>query len=336
MEDSIKTVEAGASNDLDIISNSTTDSLYSKQIQEVSNMRAALLSCDSSNLRSVKTTMKNILVMQLTRNMSRIVKFSEVMDRLEDRLYQSVDYKISTIDDEADPSGLYQLLKIQSQLIESMNESQKLLEPYLNGKYNLDPIFTEVIEEVPAEDSFGTKLIDKDSREKIRNSAQAVLNAINGVIPTSSNNTTTNNTSPIQSEDHIEGQLSLFDMIDNDNKFEESTNTSEDTNTITHTSQSIKRDSSLPSPEELDKQLGIVTVEDGIASKKKQELEELNSVFDAMAEEETLIERNEAKAAEIEGNKNTIAVELSPQPATNNARRSSEAAKEALKMLHRG
>lgn len=331
MEDSIKTVEAGASNDLDIISNSTTDSLYSKQIQEVSKMRAALLSCDSSNLRSVKTTMKNILVMQLTRNMSRIVKFSEVMDRLEDRLYQSVDYKISTIDDEADPSGLYQLLKIQSQLIESMNESQKLLEPYLNGKYNLDPIFTEVIEEAPAEDSFGTKLIDKDSREKIRNSAQAVLNAINGVIPTSSNNTI-NNTSPIQSEDHIEGQLSLFDMIDNDNKFAESSNIPEDMNT----SQSIRRDSSLPSPEELDKQLGITTVEDDIASKKKQELEELNSVFDAMAEEETLIERNEAKAAEIEGNKNNIAVELSPQPVTNNARRSSEAAKEALKMLHRG
>lgn len=335
MEYSIKTVEAGASNDLDIISNSTTDSLYSKQIQEVSNMRAALLSCDSSNLRSVKTTMKNILVMQLTRNMSRIVKFSEVMDRLEDRLYQSVDYKISTIDDEADPSGLYQLLKIQSQLIESMNESQKLLEPYLNGKYNLDPIFTEVIEEAPAEDSFGTKLIDKDSREKIRNSAQAVLNAINGVIPTSSNNTI-NNTSSIQSEDHIEGQLSLFDMIDNDNKFEGSSNTPENTDSVTNTSQSIKRGSSLPSPEELDKQLGIITVEDDVASKKKQELEELNSVFDAMAEEETFIEHIEAKAAEIEGNKNTIVVELSPQPATNNARRSSEAAKEALKMLHRG
>lgn len=279
MSEVVKTVDAEAEDDYNLIlPNSSTDSLYKKQIEGISQMRSALLSCDSTNIHSVKTTMQNILVMQLTRNMSRIVRFSEVMDRLEDRLYQSVDYKISTIDDDADPSGLYQLLKIQSQLIESMNESQKLLEPYLSGKYNFDPIFTEIIEEKQEDDSFGSKLLDKDSRERIRNSAQAVLNVLNTTEDTQSNGEqVADNTS-----EQVDKQITIEDFLLNQELLSpESHKENEEHTDNVHLSE--KR----LSPEEFDKQLGISPDEDtDKEAEKAKEIENLSEAFDEMINEE--------------------------------------------------
>lgn len=279
MSEVVKTVDAEAEDDYNLIlPNSSTDSLYKKQIEGISQMRSALLSCDSTNIHSVKTTMQNILVMQLTRNMSRIVRFSEVMDRLEDRLYQSVDYKISTIDDDADPSGLYQLLKIQSQLIESMNESQKLLEPYLSGKYNFDPIFTEIIEEKQEDDSFGSKLLDKDSRERIRNSAQAVLNVLNTTEDTQSNgDQVADNTS-----EQVDKQITIEDFLLNQELLSQESH-KENEETADNLIVSEKR----LSPEEFDKQLGISRDEDtDKEADKAKEIENLSEAFDEMINEE--------------------------------------------------
>lgn len=279
MSEVVKTVDAEAEDDYNLIlPNSSTDSLYKKQIEGISQMRSALLSCDSTNIHSVKTTMQNILVMQLTRNMSRIVRFSEVMDRLEDRLYQSVDYKISTIDDDADPSGLYQLLKIQSQLIESMNESQKLLEPYLSGKYNFDPIFTEIIEEKQEDDSFGSKLLDKDSRERIRNSAQAVLNVLNTTEDTQSNGEqVADNTS-----EQADKQITIEDFLLNQELLSQESHKENEENT-----DNVHLSEKRLSPEEFDKQLGISHDEDtDKEAEKAKEIENLSEAFDEMINEE--------------------------------------------------
>lgn len=279
MSEVVKTVDAEAEDDYNLIlPNSSTDSLYKKQIEGISQMRSALLSCDSTNIHSVKTTMQNILVMQLTRNMSRIVRFSEVMDRLEDRLYQSVDYKISTIDDDADPSGLYQLLKIQSQLIESMNESQKLLEPYLSGKYNFDPIFTEIIEEKQEDDSFGSKLLDKDSRERIRNSAQAVLNVLNTTEDTQSNgDQVADNTS-----EQVDKQITIEDFLLNQELLSQESHKENEENT-----DNVHLSEKRLSPEEFDKQLGISHDEDtDKEAEKAKEIENLSEAFDEMINEE--------------------------------------------------
>lgn len=279
MSEVVKTVDAEAEDDYNLIlPNSSTDSLYKKQIEGISQMRSALLSCDSTNIHSVKTTMQNILVMQLTRNMSRIVRFSEVMDRLEDRLYQSVDYKISTIDDDADPSGLYQLLKIQSQLIESMNESQKLLEPYLSGKYNFDPIFTEIIEEKQEDDSFGSKLLDKDSRERIRNSAQAVLNVLNNTEDNQSNGEQVANTTSEQEDK----QITIEDFLLNQELLSQESHKENEENT-----DNVIVSEKRLSPEEFDKQLGISRDEDTDKEvEKAKEIENLSEAFDEMINEE--------------------------------------------------
>ena len=253
MADESKTVGAEVIDDFVTSSPIEPDSLYIRQQRDVSQMRNVLLSCDSKNIHSVKTTIQNILVMQLTRNMSRIVKYSEVMDRLEDKLYASVDYTISSVD-ETDPDTLGKLLQMQKFLVTNMNESQKLLEPYLNGKYNLDPIFTEVVDDAVNTESLGSELIDKDARERIRNSAQAVLNIIQNPLDTAEQNEP-------KEEYH---QMSIDDLLVNEEISEQksaetSTKPTEPTETPTEVTQVNDKGfiGGRLSPDELDKALGI-------------------------------------------------------------------------------
>ena len=293
MANESKTVGAEVIDDIFTSNPVEPDSLYIRQQRDVSQMRNVLLSCDSKNIHSVKTTIQNILVMQLTRNMSRIVKYSEVMDRLEDKLYASVDYTISSVD-ETDPDTLGKLLQMQKFLVTNMNESQKLLEPYLNGKYNLDPIFTEVVDDAVNTESLGSELIDKDARERIRNSAQAVLNIIQNPLETTEQNEP-------KEEYH---QMSIDDLLVNEEISEQksaetSTEPTEPTETPTEVTQVDDKGfiGGRLSPDELDKALGISE------SKEEQPHKEDTNV-------------------------NT------KQPMTSSQRRTSKAAQEALKLLN--
>ena len=293
MADESKTVGAEVIDDLVTSNPIEPDSLYIKQQRDVSQMRNVLLSCDSKNIHSVRTTIQNILVMQLTRNMSRIVKYSEVMDRLEDKLYASVDYTISSVD-ETDPDTLGKLLQMQKFLVTNMNESQKLLEPYLNGKYNLDPIFTEVVDDAVNTESLGSELIDKDARERIRNSAQAVLNIIQNPL---------DNTEQDEPKEEYH-QMSIDDLLVNEEISEQksaetSTEPTEPTETPTEVTQVDNKGfiGGRLSPDELDKALGISE------SKEEQPYKEDTDV-------------------------NT------KQPMTSSQRRTSKAAQEALKLLN--
>ena len=293
MADESKTVGAEVIDDLVTSNPIEPDSLYIKQQRDVSQMRNVLLSCDSKNIHSVRTTIQNILVMQLTRNMSRIVKYSEVMDRLEDKLYASVDYTISSVD-ETDPDTLGKLLQMQKFLVTNMNESQKLLEPYLNGKYNLDPIFTEVVDDAVNTESLGSELIDKDARERIRNSAQAVLNIIQNPLDTAEQNEP-------KEEYH---QMSIDDLLVNEEiseqkSVETSTKPTEIAETPTETTQVDNKGfiGGRLSPDELDKALGI--------SESKEEHPH---------KEDTDVNTR--------------------QPMTSSQRRTSKAAQEALKLLN--
>ena len=98
------------------------------------------------------------------------MRYTEMMDRIEDKLYDSIDMNLAEMD-EADPNTMILLLKVQSQLQESMVLSQKLLEPYMN--IDLASIAPPV--EINEETSFGAAIIPKESRNAIRNGAQALL-----------------------------------------------------------------------------------------------------------------------------------------------------------------
>lgn len=163
-EDELKTFEA--EDDKPIL----VDPLLKEQQAQVNQMRATLLSCNKSDPASAKLAIQNITVMRIYHQISRIIRFTDMMDRLEDKLYSSIEANLAEMD-EFDPNTMLMLTKIQSQLQETMIESQKLLQPYLDMDITA---FSPIQEATPA-DSFAATIISKESRNNIRNGAQAVL-----------------------------------------------------------------------------------------------------------------------------------------------------------------
>lgn len=183
-EDELKTFEA--EDDKPIL----VDPLLKEQQAQVNQMRATLLSCNKSDPASAKLAIQNITVMRIYHQISRIIRFTDMMDRLEDKLYASIEANLAEMD-EFDPNTMLMLTKIQSQLQETMIESQKLLQPYLDMDITA---FTPIQEATPA-DSFAATIISKESRNNIRNGAQAVLTELTrqSVISTSEAEESSNN-----------------------------------------------------------------------------------------------------------------------------------------------
>ena len=152
------------------------DSLYEKQKEDVATMRASLLSCDLYSPRSAKAALQNITVMRVYHQISRIIRYTELMDKLEDKLYESIEQSLDSMD-ASNPSTWLTLLGIQEKLQKAMIESHKLIQPYLNiEELNLVPVTIDNQDE----DSVASTMFDTDSREKIRNSAQLVLSSLQG------------------------------------------------------------------------------------------------------------------------------------------------------------
>ncbi len=152
----------------------TVDSLYERQKREVSQMRASLIACDETDIRSVKSAMNNVLVLRVMHQIARIVRFTEMLDKIEDKLYRSLDATLLQAD-ELDPTTWAMLMKVQSSLQETMIESQKLLEPYFKeGNY----AFLDIVPQ-DSEIQYDKLLYDQESRERIRQSTQAVLEVLN-------------------------------------------------------------------------------------------------------------------------------------------------------------
>jgi len=167
-EDELKTFEESAES-LDT-SDTFIDPLLKEQKQQAEQMRSALLNCKKNDITSAKVALQNIAVLQVYHQVAKIIRYTEMMDRIEDKLYDSIDMNLSGLDS-ADPATMLLLLKVQSQLQESMVLSQKLLEPYMN--IDLAAIAPPV--EINENTSFGAAIIPKESRNVIRNGAQALL-----------------------------------------------------------------------------------------------------------------------------------------------------------------
>jgi hypothetical protein len=167
-EDSLKTVEESE----ELVDNTDTllDPLLKEQKSQAEQMRAALLNCRKGDLTSAKVALQNIAILQVYHQVARIIRYTEMMDRIEDKLYASIDMNLAEMD-ECDPATMLMLLKVQSQLQNAMIESQKLLEPYMN--IDLESIAPP--QEIDDSTSFGVAIIPKESRNAIRNGAQALL-----------------------------------------------------------------------------------------------------------------------------------------------------------------
>lgn len=186
-EDSLKTVEESEEIS-NIINDTSVDPLLKEQKAQAEQMRSALLTCKKNDITSAKIALQNIAVLQVYHQVAKMIRYTEMMDRIEDKLYDSIDMNLADMD-ECDPQTMLLLLKVQSQLQESMVLSQKLLEPYMN--INLEDIAPPT--DINETNSFGAAIIPKESRNAIRNGAQALLTELrNAENPSPSEATDTN------------------------------------------------------------------------------------------------------------------------------------------------
>lgn len=149
------------------------DPLYMKQQQDVAAMRASLLAFNSGDPTSARLAIQKITAMRFYHQLSRIIRYTDMMDKIEAKLYESIDRSLERMNSDS-PATWMQLLTIQERLQKSMIESQKLLQPYLD----MESLSFVEVPQVAQEVSFGAMIMEQESRDRLRQSAQAVLAAI--------------------------------------------------------------------------------------------------------------------------------------------------------------
>lgn len=147
------------------------DVLYEQQKQDVANMRSALLDCNRTDANSVKSAMRNILIMRIYHQIARIIKFTEQMDKIEAKMYRELDAQLAD-DSWVGMDALIPLITIQERLQKVMVESQKLLDPYMDMQQFM---VVDVEAQAEDDDSFGAKILSQSSRQNIRESARQIL-----------------------------------------------------------------------------------------------------------------------------------------------------------------
>ena len=158
--------------------NHSIDILYSKQREDVAKMRASLLVCSDDTVSSTKA-LQNITVLRVYHQVARIIRYLEMMDKIEDKLYESIDHRLDRIDTE-NPTSWMTLITIQEKLLKNMTESHKLLQPYLNvEEFSLQSLMP--VSSSSSIESGAASVLPKSSRDKLRQSAQQVLAALQEV-----------------------------------------------------------------------------------------------------------------------------------------------------------
>ena len=155
--------------------NNYLNPLLTRQREGVARMRAALLASTDDNNVTMRQAIQNITAMRIYHQLTRLIKYTEVMDALEDKLYESISDTVVTAT-ATDPTTWIALLNIQERLQKNMIDSHKLLQPYLDvAEFNV----VDLVDTPSDEDEPGTGLaISSQSRDNIRIKAQAILSQI--------------------------------------------------------------------------------------------------------------------------------------------------------------
>lgn len=152
-------------------------SLFAAQSRDVEEMRNQLLTFNKTDANAARKAIQNVTVLRVYHQLERIVRYTEMMDQIEDRIYQSIQAKLENSDPD-DDSIWGTLIPIQERLQRMMIESHKLLEPYLTMEQ-----LTAL--EVPKDEdpavSFTSMILDQESREKVRTGVQQLMSIINTI-----------------------------------------------------------------------------------------------------------------------------------------------------------
>ena len=154
------------------------DPLYKAQKEGVARMRTSLLSCLNDDSGAITSrAINNITVLRIYHQIARIIKYLDLMDKLEDKLYESIEHNIDNMKPD-DISTMEILLDVQTKLQKSMIESHKLLQPYMDLQ-DMSIVDLMAVQADASETASGEmSLLPSESRDRIRNSAQSVLEAL--------------------------------------------------------------------------------------------------------------------------------------------------------------
>lgn len=150
------------------------DPLLARQREDVAKMRTSLLACVDENGYPTKQAINNITVMRVYHQMTRIIRYLDLMDRLEEKLYDAVDAQIATADI-FDDTTLVRLLTIQEKMQKMMLESHKLLQPYLDIEEFTVVDLTASTSTVAATSAVASEIMKPEDRDRLRVNAQTVL-----------------------------------------------------------------------------------------------------------------------------------------------------------------
>ena len=150
-----------------------TDPIIARQREDVSRMRSALLSSNADS-RLASTAIKQVTVLQVYHQLTRIIRYTELCDKLEEKLYASIENTIETMD-ETSMMTWRTLLTIQERLQKLIIESNKVFAPVLDMNAYIESVGNSDDNVVPT----NTIGLDAVKREKLRNSAQQVLLELN-------------------------------------------------------------------------------------------------------------------------------------------------------------
>lgn len=151
------------------------NSLQAKQKEYIEKMRTNLLVCGTDSTSTV-TAINNITVLRIYHQIDRIIKYLDLMDKLEEKMYKSIEYTIDKSSPESTATW-FTLLGIQERMQKLMIESHKLLQPYLDIE-NLT--LTELMPKPQQEAGTSSSpiLLSAESRDKVRTTAQTIMSEL--------------------------------------------------------------------------------------------------------------------------------------------------------------
>lgn len=176
MDDKLKTVEdveIEDTQDTEIYIKDVVDPLIKQQEEDVSKMRTSLLSCNGDPT-NFKQALNNITVLRIYHQLTRIIRYTELMDKIENKMYESIENTLDSVDPNSSATWLM-LMTMQKELQKSMVASHKLLQPYLEIQdYNVAAM-------VASTENTTTNIpLDSKSRDALRSNAQAILALLDG------------------------------------------------------------------------------------------------------------------------------------------------------------
>lgn len=149
----------------------TSSALNSLKRESIDRMKAALLSASLDDPLAAASSIRQVTVLRIYHQVARIVQYLDLMDDLEDKLYESIDNELVSADT-MDRDTLSRLLLIQERLQKSIIESNKLLQPYLDMEQY--PAF-EAMEATVVDSKRDSLNIPTSDRIKLRENAGEIL-----------------------------------------------------------------------------------------------------------------------------------------------------------------